>query len=146
LKQLREVLLQNQPVAITTPQAFLSTPVFQSVPPEQRPVAMLLAPIFVREQYYGHLLVGYLQPRPPFSEGEIYLLQQLALATALVLYKAQQLEQLEQLVQERTKELAQEKTLLEAIINSIQEGICVMQPDGQVVLTNPAQWQILGLE
>jgi PAS domain S-box-containing protein len=146
LKQLREVLLQNQPVAITTPQAFLSTPVFQSVPPEQRPVAMLLAPIFVREQYYGHLLVGYLQPRPPFSEGEIYLLQQLALATALVLYKAQQLEQLEQLVQERTKELAQEKTLLEAIVNSIQEGICVIQPDGQVVLTNPAQWQILGLE
>ncbi len=146
LKQLREVLLQNQPVAITTPQAFLSTPVFQSVPPEQRPVAMLLAPIFVREQYYGHLLVGYLQPRPPFSEGEIYLLQQLALATALVLYKAQQLEQLEQLVQERTKELAQEKTLLEAIVNSIQEGICVIQADGQVVLTNPAQWQILGLE
>jgi len=124
---------------------FLS-PIFQSVSPEQRPVTMLLAPIFVREQYYGHLLVGYLQPREPFSEGEIHLLQQLAWQTALVLYNAQQLEQLEQLVQARPQELAQEKTLLEAIVNSIQEGICVMQPDGQVVLTNPAEWQIFGLE
>lgn len=175
--QVREVLQQNQPVAIIAeegekfstqeiePQAqlipaspypqeqsewyspsHLLSPVFQAIPPEQRPVAMLLTPIFVGEQYYGHLLVGYLQPRQPFSEGEIQLLQQLALATALVLYKAQQLEHLEQLVQERTKELAQEKALLEAIVNSIQEGICVMQPDGQVVLTNPADRKILGME
>src|SRR5919199_3662022 len=145
-KQVREVLEQNEPVAITNPQAILSTPVLQAVPPEQRPVAMLFTPIFVREQYYGHLSVGYLQPREPFSQGEIHLLQQLARQTALVLYNAQQMERLEQLVQERTQQLAQEKTLLEAIVNSIQEGICVMQPDGQIVLTNPAERQILGLE
>lgn len=47
---------------------------------------------------------------------------------------------------ERTQQLEQEKTLLEAIVNSIQEGICVVQPDGQVVLTNPAQRQIWGVE
>ena len=184
-QQVREVLQQNQPVAIIAeegergregegeklstqeiePQAQFTrapllpnersqrdspshplSPVFQSIPPEQRPVAMLLTPIFVGEQYYGHLLIGYLHPRQPFSEGEIQLLQQLALATALVLYKARQLEHLEQLVQERTKELMQEKALLEVIVNSIQEGICVMQPDGQVVLTNPADCQILGME
>ncbi len=47
---------------------------------------------------------------------------------------------------ERTQQLEQEKTLLEAIINSIQEGICVVQPNGQVVLTNPAHRQIWGVE
>lgn len=168
-KQVREVLKQNQAVAITAEQeagvqgetkslADISlhphtpappnplSPVFQSVPAEQRPVAMLLAPIFVREQYYGHLLVGYLQYRQPFSEGEIQLLQQLAGQTALALSNAHRLEQLEQLAQERTQQLAREKTLLEVIVNSIQEGICVMQPDGQVVLSNPANWQILGSE
>ena len=68
------------------------------------------------------------------------------LALALVFYNAQQRQQLEQLVQERTQQLAQEKALLEVIVNSIQEGICVMRPDGQVVLTNPADSEILGLE
>lgn len=47
---------------------------------------------------------------------------------------------------EQTQQLEQEKTLLEAIVNSIQEGICVVQPDGKVVLTNPAQRQIWGFE
>jgi PAS domain S-box-containing protein len=164
-KQVREVLKQNQAVAITAEEGAHRqrksrlplhpfspassnplSPVFQSVPPEQRPVAMLLAPIFVREEYYGHLLVGYLQHRQPFSAGEIHLLQQLAGQTALALSNAHRLEQLEQLAQERTQQLAREKTLLEVIVNSIQEGICVMQPDGQVVLTNPANWQILGTE
>ena len=166
-QKVREVLQQNQPIAITTDKAkeqeeeplylgkeesFLQilhhplSPVFQSLPPEQRPMAMLLTPIFVREQYYGHLLVAYLQPRLPFSEGEIHFLQQLATQTALVLQNARQLKHLEQLVQQRTQQLAQEKTLLEAIVNSIQEGICVIQPDGQIVLMNPAAWQILGLE
>jgi PAS domain S-box-containing protein len=61
-------------------------------------------------------------------------------------WNIQQREQLEQLVQERTQQLAQEQILLEAIVNSIQEGICVVRPDGQVVLTNPADCQILGLD
>jgi transcriptional regulator with GAF, ATPase, and Fis domain len=86
-QKVREVLQQNQPIAITTDKAkeqeeeplylgkeesFLQilhhplSPVFQSLPPEQRPMAMLLTPIFVREQYYGHLLVAYLQPRFAF--------------------------------------------------------------------------------
>ena len=168
-RQVREILQRNQPVAIMSVagkreyQSFSEegiaelhydipdseiplSPVFQTFPPEQQPQAILLAPIAVREQYYGHLLVGYLQPRRPFSEGEILLLQQLARQTALVLQNALQLEHLEQLVQKRTQQLAEEKTLLEAIVNSIQEGICVMQADGQVVLTNPAEKQLWGLE
>lgn len=68
------------------------------------------------------------------------------LASALIFYNAQQRQQLETLVQKRTQQLAQEKALLEVIVNSIQEGICVMRPDGQVVLTNPADSKILGLE
>ena len=122
------------------------SPAFQFVPVEQQPVAILLAPIVVREQYYGHLLVGYLQPRAPFSAGEVNLLQQLATQTALVLQNALQLEHLEQLVHKRTQQLAEEKKLLQVILDSIQEGICVMQADGEVVLTNPAEQQIWGLE
>jgi PAS domain S-box-containing protein len=166
--QVREILQQNHPVAITSiagkrqyqsfnaegitdlqyqiPTAQLPlSPIFGFVPVEQRPIAILLAPIVVREQYYGHLLVGYLQPRAPFSAGEVSLLQQLASQTALVLQNALQLEQLEQLVQKRTQQLAQEKKLLEVILNSIQEGICVMQSDGEIVLKNPAEQQIWGL-
>lgn len=167
--QVREILRQNQSVAITCvadkrqyqsfnaegiidlqyqiPECQLPlSPIFGLVPVEQRPIAILLAPILVRQQYYGHLLVGYLESRAPFSAGEVSLLQQLATQTALVLQNALQLEQLEQLVQKRTQQLAQEKQLLEVILNSIQEGICVTQADGKILLTNPAEQQIWGLE
>lgn len=167
--KVREILQRNQPVAIASvarmrqyhsfdeqgiakleyqiPENELPlSPVFQFLPALQQPIAILLAPIMVREQYYGHLLVGYLQPRTPFSAGEVNLLQQLASQTALVLQNALQLEHLEQLVHKRTEQLAQEKKLLEVILDSIQEGICVMQADGEVVLTNPAEQQIWGME
>lgn len=55
-------------------------------------------------------------------------------------------EQLEQLVDKRTQQLAEEKQLLEVILDSIQDGICVMQADGEVILTNPAEQQIWGME
>ncbi|MEO8890656.1 MAG: histidine kinase dimerization/phospho-acceptor domain-containing protein, partial [Coleofasciculaceae cyanobacterium] len=168
-KKVLDILQQNQPVAIISvagtrqyysfddqgiakldhqiPENELTlSPSFQFVPAEQQPVAILLAPIVVREQYYGHLLVGYLQPRAPFSVGEVNLLQQLANQTALVLQNALQLEQLEQLIDKRTQQLAEEKQLLEVILDSIQEGICVMQADGEVVLTNPAEQQIWTME
>lgn len=168
-RQVQEILQRNQPVAITSEagtrkyysfneegvaefyndipdtSSIPLSPVFQAFPLQQHPLTLLLAPITVREQYYGHLLVGYLQPRLVFSPKEILLLQQLARQTALVLQNALQIEQLEQLVEKRTQQLAQEKTLLVAILNSIQEGICVMQADGQVVLTNPAEQKIWGL-
>lgn len=57
----------------------------------------------------------------------------------------QQLEWMERRLLERTQELAREKALLEAIVNSIQEGIYVTQSDGRVVLSNPANQQIWGL-
>lgn len=168
-KKVLETLQRNQPVAIASvagirqyysfdqqgiakldyqiPENELTlSPAFQFVPAKQQPRAILLAPIVVREQYYGHLLVGYLQPRALFSPEEVNLLQQLASQTALVLQNALQLEHLEQLVHKRTQQLAEEKKLLEVILDSIQEGICVMQADGEVVLTNPAEQQIWGLE
>ncbi|MBD0345101.1 MAG: response regulator [Coleofasciculus sp. Co-bin14] len=39
----------------------------------------------------------------------------------------------QQLVQERTQQLAQEKARLEVMVNSIQEGICEVKPDAQVL-------------
>ena len=141
----RSELLQNRPVAIANTTDFWLTPAYQALCPETRPSAMLLAPIFVREKFYGYLVVGSVKPRPPFLEWEIQLLQQLAGQTAIALYNAQELEHLESLVQERTQQLAQEKTLLEAILDSIQEGITVTQPDGQIVLLNRAALQIYGL-
>ncbi|MBD1901166.1 response regulator [Trichocoleus sp. DQ-A3] len=141
----RSELLENRPVAIINTTDFWLTPAYQALCPKARPSAMLLSPIFVREQFYGYLVVGSIKPRPPFLEWEIQLLQQLAGQTAIALYNAHELEQLESLVQERTQQLAQEKTLLEAILDSIQEGITVTQPDGQIVLLNRAALQIYGL-
>lgn len=57
----------------------------------------------------------------------------------------QQLECMERRLLEQTQELLREKALLEAIVNSIQEGIYVTQSDGRVVLSNPANQQIWGL-
>lgn len=134
----RRAIAHHQPIAITDTAPLLCAPGFREVPADARPAAILLAPIFVRKQYYGNLVVGYLQPRYAFEEWEICLLQQLAQQTALALYNARSYEQLEILVQERTQQLATEKALLEAILNSIQEGICVTKPDGGTLLTNPA--------
>ena len=156
-----DILQQNQPVALFSvagtrqyysfdqqgiakledqiPENQLAfAPTCQFVPAEQQPVAILLAPIVVKEQYYGHLLVGYLQPRALFSPGEVNLLQQLATQTALVLQNVQ----IEQLLDKRTQQLAEAKQLVEVILDLIQEGICVMQADGEVILTNPAEQQI----
>jgi len=143
----RKALRHNRPVAISNTQALQLTPAFQLLADEQKLSAILLAPIFVREQYYGYLFVGYVRPRPPFSTEEVQFLQQLAQQTALVLHNAQNYEHLEGLVQERTQQLTQEKALLEAVLHSIQEGIFVVSAkNGQIVLANPMGWKIYGLE
>lgn len=49
-------------------------------------------------------------------------------------------------VQEQVPQLAQEKALLEAIVHSIQEGLCVSNASGQAVMVNPACVEMYGLD
>ncbi|MBD1933926.1 MULTISPECIES: response regulator [Cyanophyceae] len=138
LLQNRPVTIQNEKIKIKNAEILNGESSVLNIP------AVLMAPIFVRNQYYGNLVVGYIQGENSFSNSQIQLLQQLAQQTAIALYNARELEQLEHLVEERTQQLGREKALVEAILNSIQEGIVVSKPDGQVVMLNPAGLQIYG--
>lgn len=58
----------------------------------------------------------------------------------------EQAEALECFVQQRTRLLIQEKAILKTILNSLQEGICVSLPTGQIVMINPTAAKMYGLE
>lgn len=115
--------------------------------------AKLVVPIVHNDQPWGLLVVHQCHEPRQWQPEEINLLKQLAIQTAIAIQQSELYEQvkllntnLEQQVQERTQQLATEKALTEQILHSIQEGIFVMRPDGQVILTNSAFSQIYGLE
>ena len=49
-------------------------------------------------------------------------------------------------IQDRVAQLSTEKTRLEAILDSVSEGILVTDPDNRVALANPALTRMFGLE
>ena len=102
---------------------------------------------------WGLLAVHQCDRPREWQPFEVELLQQLATQVAIAIQQSELYQQVKVLnadleiqVEERTQQLATEKAILEAVLNSIQEGIVVVRPDGQVVLSNPAAAQIYALE
>lgn len=88
--------------------------------------SVLSVPIFIRQQLFGMLSLHTVTCHRQFSDEEIQLLQQIADQAAIALYNAQSYEYLEQLVQERTQELEQEKRVSEVANRAKSEFLATM--------------------
>lgn len=82
---------------------------------EQRhTLSILSVPIFICDRLFGGIGLHTTTTYRSFTEDEIHLLQQIADRVTIALYNAQSYERLEELVQQRTQELEQEKLLSDA--------------------------------
>jgi PAS domain S-box-containing protein len=91
-----------------------ATPGRQAQINEGHTLSVLCAPIFIRDQLFGALSLNTTTCYRTFTLEEVQFLQRIADQTAIALYNAQSYEYLEQLVQQRTQELEQEKRVSEA--------------------------------
>ncbi len=126
------------------------TPEYLQLMIDLRISALLVVPIIHSDNLWGLLAVHQCAKPRQWQPEEVDFLQELAIQVAIAIQQSQYQEvkvlnaDLEIQVQQRTQQLTTEKALFKAILNSIQEAIVVMQPDGQVVLLNPAALQIYG--
>lgn len=88
--------------------------------------SVLCVPIFLRDQLFGGIAVHTTQRYRVFDEDEIQLLQRIADQAAIALYNAQSYEHLEHLVQERTRELEQQKQVSETANRAKSEFLATM--------------------
>ncbi len=91
-----------------------ATPGRQGQVDDGQTLSVLCAPIFIREKLFGALSLHTTTCYRTFTLEEVQFLQRIADQTAIALYNAQSYEYLEQLVQQRTQELEQEKRVSEA--------------------------------
>jgi PAS domain S-box-containing protein len=98
----------------------------------------------------GDKIVGYIElwesrHRRDFTDEEIELSRAMASQVSMTIQNARLYEELEsysqfleQAVEERTGELRQAKKRVEAILDSVGDGLVVIAPDGRVLHVNPA--------
>ncbi|MDM8530533.1 response regulator [Anaerolineales bacterium HSG25] len=114
--------------------------------------SMICAPLRVRERVIGVLETVHAQPNR-FNQEDLTLLNAVADAVTVAIENAWlfgQLQgfnqQLEQMVQARTRELEREKEKSETILVSIADGLLVTDPDGRILRANPAMETLLDSE
>jgi len=81
---------------------------------QMQTLSVLNVPIFIRDQLFGGIALHTTTSYRTFTKEEIQLLERIADQAAIALYNAQSYERLEELVQQRTQELEQEKLVSDA--------------------------------
>ncbi|HEY9666405.1 MAG TPA: ATP-binding protein [Coleofasciculaceae cyanobacterium] len=110
-------------------------PDYQNQVQATQTLSVLRVPILIRDQLFGGLVLQTTTAYRTFTEDEIHLLQRIAEQTAIALYNAQSYEHLEQLVQQRTQQLEQEKLLSEAANRAKSEFLTHMSHELRTPLT-----------
>ncbi len=104
----------------------IATPGRQLQVNDGQTLSVLCAPIFIHEKLFGALSLHTTTCYRTFTAEEVQFLQRIAAQTAIALYNAQSYEYLEQLVQQRTQELEQEKLISEAANRAKTEFLTTM--------------------
>lgn len=120
-------------------------------PEEQTPQAhVMIAPLISRGRKMGAMVLNRV-PGRPFTDNDLQLLIGFAQHVAVAMENSrlyaeiqQYTSELERRVDVRTAELKQQKDEVEAIINSVADGLLIIDKEGMVVSVNPATTQITG--
>lgn len=97
--------------------------------------SLLYVPLKVNGHVFGVLGVDNRHNHQPLTEKHIHLLNMLAGFAVIALENAR-----------AYTEIISECSRFESILNGIQDGVVVVDPDGRLGLVNPAARQIFGLE
>lgn len=98
-------------------------------------LSVLSVPIFIRDRLFGGIGLHTTTTYRTFTEDEIHLLQRIADQAAIALYNAQSYERLEELVQQRTQELEQQKLLSDAANRAKSEFLSIISHELRTPLT-----------
>jgi GAF domain-containing protein len=105
---------------------------------------VFMLPLVATGQVLGTIAVVSLGEVRAYKEVDMLLAQTIVDVTATALSNAIQLEQLELIINDRTKELRENHRILELILNSAGEGIYGLNLKGEITFGNPAAARMLG--
>ncbi|NOU96282.1 GAF domain-containing protein [Paenibacillus sp. LMG 31456] len=105
---------------------------------------VFMLPLVATGEVLGTIAVVSLGEIRTYSQLDMLLAQSIVDVTATALSNAIQLEQLELIINDRTKELRENHRILELILNSAGEGIYGLNLEGEITFCNPAAARMLG--
>jgi PAS domain S-box-containing protein len=106
-------------------------------PPDPLPTAWLGIPLTAVNQLIGLMVVQRLAPNPPFNRWRRELLLTIAGQASAALQNARLYTRTDEALARRVKQL-------QALLDSMQEGVLMVDSDGQVVLLNTPAAALLG--
>ncbi len=110
--------------------------------------SVLLVPLVTRREMIGVMfLVSSYHPRT-FTEEQMESCQTIASQAAAAVANARLLQDIQQqrrALARKSQEMTEESSKLDAILNNIADGLVVTDPDGKIMMSNPAFREIANL-
>jgi PAS domain S-box-containing protein len=110
----------------------------------------MVVPMIARGELIGAVSFGGASRE--FPPGQVGIAEEVAAQLAIALAQARlhervkrQAEELEAAVEDRTRDLDRKRTHLEAVLAGMQEGVCVIDTEGRVLVWNQAAERIRGV-
>ncbi|MBE2223139.1 MAG: GAF domain-containing sensor histidine kinase [Anaerolineae bacterium] len=112
--------------------------------PQPKPNAWLGIPLTAVEQVIGVMVLQRYPPQPPFSHWNRQVLLAIAGQASAAIQNARLYSETLRLYNLTDEALAQRVKQLQALLNSMKEGVLMIDTQGRVVLVNPPAAHLLG--
>jgi PAS domain S-box-containing protein len=114
------------------------------IPPQPKPNAWLGIPLTAVEQVIGVMVLQRYPPQQPFSHWHRQVLLAISGQASAAIQNARLYSETLRLYNLTDEALAQRVKQLQALLNSMQEGVLMIDTRGRIVLINPPAAQLLG--